>query len=233
MAVVVAAIVMTMRSAVGIAYEVIEVANGGSIQGEVTLGGTPLPPKDVEITKDQDVCGKTEKRDESLVVGENAGLQNVVVSIVDMQKGKSFSAVAPVLDQRECRYDPHIVLVPAGVPLRILNTDGILHSVHTRSEKNPPFNKAQSKFKKEMFESFAAPEIIAVTCDVHPWMRGWIVVQEHPYLTVTDTVGKFHLDLIPPGEYRLRFWHETLGMLERTVAVSSGVATVVSIRWKQ
>lgn len=206
----------------GYAYEATTVTDGGTIRGKVRYAGLSRNSQPVEISKDQAVCGKTEKRDESIVIGENQGLQHVVVSIVDIQKGKGFAETKGVLDQHECRYNPHVVLTPAGTPLLILNNDEILHSVHTHSEKNPTFNRAQSKFKKEMAEIFPYPETINVTCDVHSWMAGWIVVQEHPYFSVTDSSGSFELTQVPAGKYMLRFWHETFGKRELPINVEPG-----------
>jgi plastocyanin len=211
----------------GNAYEVIPVVDGGSIVGRVKFSGTVAPPHKVEISKDQDVCGKTEKIDESLLIGKDHGLQNVLVSIRDIQKGKGFADSAPTLDQRDCRYSPHLVLVPVGKPLTILNSDGILHSVHTHSVKNPAFNRAQSKFKKEMQETFFQPETIKLTCDVHSWMSGWIIAQEHPYFAISGGDGSFELVDIPPGEYVISFWHETLGAKKTAVLVEAGKQSVV------
>lgn len=213
----------------GQAYEVTEVTNGGAIIGEVTFAGTLPAVSAVEITKDQEVCGKTEKTVESILVGQNRGLRNVVVSLRDLTRGKGFPAAPSVLDQQGCQYAPHIVLVPVGAPLSILNSDGILHSVHTHSTKNPAFNRSQSKFKKELQESFVQPEFIKVTCDVHPWMEGWIIVQEHPYVTVTAADGSFRLDQVPAGTYRLRLWHEKLGEQEKLVEIVPGVAVRVVV----
>ncbi|MBI3796758.1 MAG: hypothetical protein HY268_07300, partial [Deltaproteobacteria bacterium] len=134
------------------AYEGIEVKDGGTISGEVKFSGTPAAPEKIAATKDQDVCGKTEKVNESLLVGPNKGLQNVVVSISNIQKGKKMPEAGATLDQKDCRYAPHVVLSPAGTDLNIVNSDGILHNIQTYSTKNPYFNKAQPKFKKEMKE---------------------------------------------------------------------------------
>jgi hypothetical protein len=215
------------------AYEVIEVQEGGSLVGEVKFIGSPPVPETVEVSKDQEVCGKTKKINEAVLVGENHGLQNVVVSIVDITRGKAFAESNASLDQNDCRYAPHVVITPVERPLTILNSDGILHSVHTWSEKNPAFHKAQSKFKKEMQETFLTPETIRVTCDVHSWMAGWIVVAEHPYVTVTDVVGKMQIQDIPPGEYELKLWHETLGERRLRVRVERGKATPVLVVFRQ
>jgi plastocyanin len=191
-------------------YEVVTVRDEGSIRGTVTFSGTPPVREPVVISKDQEVCGKTEKRDESLVVGDNRGVQNAVVSLMNIQRGKRFSTTKAILDQKDCRYAPHVLLVPAG-EVTFLNSDSILHNIHTHSSKNPPFTKQQPKFKKSIKEKFREPEVIKLTCDVHPWMSGWLVIQEHPYYAITDENGQFLLKDIPPGSYEIKVWHETLG----------------------
>ncbi len=217
----------------GSAYEVVAVTDGGTIRGEVLYAGPPVAMRTIEISKDQEVCGKTEKVEEAVVVGKGRGLENVVVFIADIQKGKGFLETSVVLDQRECRYSPHIVLTPIGRPLTIFNHDGILHSVHTHSVVNPAFNRAQSKFKTELVETFLQPETIPVTCDVHSWMNGWIVTQPHPYFAVTDAEGSFIFTQVPAGQYVLKFWHEVFGGWEESVVVDRGGETRVTSRLGQ
>ncbi len=201
-------------------YEAGEVSVGGSISGTITFAGDAPAPKPIEVTKDVKVCAKTPKYDESLVVGENKGLKNVVVSLSNIARGKAFSKSMP-LDQKECVYTPHIVLTPAGSDLEILNNDGILHNIHTYSEANPAFNQAQPKFKKRLKKRFDYPEYVKVTCDAHNWMTGWIVVMDHPYYAVTDGEGHFSLSEVPSGEYEVKVWHETLGEATEKVSVEA------------
>lgn len=210
------------------AYEVIDVTDGGSISGEVKFAGTPPTPEKIAATKDQEVCGKTEKVNESLLVGANKGIQNVVVSISNIQKGKKMPDPT-TLDQKDCRYAPHVVLSPVGADLTILNSDGILHNIHSYSTKNPPFNKAQPKFKKEMKEKFTQPENVKLTCDAHGWMAGWVVIQENPYYVLTDSNGSFQITDVPPGDYEVKFWHETLGEMVQKVSVKAKEESKVSV----
>jgi len=210
----------TLASAVG-AYEAVEVKEGGSISGEVKFSGTPPTPEKIAATKDQEVCAKTEKVNESLLVGANKGIQNVVVSISNIQKGKKLPDAGATLDQKDCRYTPHVLLSPAGKEVSILNSDGILHNIHTYSTKNPAFNKAQPKFRKEMKEKFDQPETVKLTCDAHGWMSGWLIVQDHPYYAITDANGAFKITDIPSGDYELKFWHETLGETTQKVSVKA------------
>jgi plastocyanin len=188
----------------------------------VKFTGTAPAPKELEVTKDKQVCGKHKIIDKSLIVGAEGGLANAVVSITNISKGKPMPEGDPVLDQNGCEYLPHIQAFPAGSEIEIKNSDGILHNIHTYSEKNAPINRAQPKFKKVIKETFKEPEIIKVTCDAHNWMLGWFVVQDHPYYAVTDEKGMFKLTDVPPGEYELKLWHETLGEKTQKVTVGGG-----------
>lgn len=216
------------------AYEAGPVAGGGRIVGVVRYDGAPPPRGALEVTKDTAVCGSTAKLAPDLVVGANGGLQYAVVSLRDVAAGKPFAADAPTLDQRGCEYRPHVLLVPAGRELTILNSDNIMHNIHTYSLRpeapaNPPLNRAQPKFKTAMTETFEAPEILRVGCDVHRWMQAWIVVVAHPYHAVTDAQGEFVLADVPPGEYQLWVWHEHLGEVTRSVTLARGATATVGV----
>lgn len=210
------------------AYEGGTVSNGGTIVGEVKFQGDPPAPEKIEINKDTQVCG-TEKTSKALLVSSNKGIANVVVSITDISKGKKMEAAKPELDQKGCEYIPHIVFVPAGGELAILNSDGITHNVHTYSTVNSSFNRAQPKFRKKISHKFEQPEIIETKCDIHGWMHAYIVVHDHPYYTKTDENGSFKLTDVPAGTYTVAFWHETLGKVEQQVEVKAGEETQVTI----
>ncbi|MFQ6047587.1 MAG: carboxypeptidase regulatory-like domain-containing protein [Gemmatimonadales bacterium] len=215
---------VTASSQQPVAYTAREVADGGTISGRVTLtGGAPAPER-LEITKDREVCAREPKFAQDLVVSsENSGLRFVVVSITDIRAGKPWpsESTAITLDQNGCRFSPHILIVPAGQTFNILNNDGILHNVHTRSRANRPINKAQPGFLKSLRAQFPSPEIIRVDCDAHDWMRAWIVVAAHPYYAVTDENGRYRLENVPPGTYALEFWHERLGTQTHQVTVAA------------
>ena len=200
---------------------------GGSIVGEVKFSGTPPAPKVVKVNKDNQACGD-EKKSEELVVGANKGIKNAVVSVVGGKGPAPKPAQKPVLDQKGCHFQPHVLLIPAGAEVDILNNDGVLHNIHTFATANPSINKAQPKFKKVMTEKFEKPEIIKVQCDAHSWMLGWIVVQAHPHYAVTDEGGAFKLDNVPAGKHKVEVWHETLGKMSQEVEVKAGAPTKVT-----
>lgn len=215
----------------GVAKEVMEVApNGlGTITGTVKLQGKIPERKKVPVTIDQYACGE-EKLSEELVVIESGGIKNVVAYLKDIsvrtdeQKDKAYQ-----IDQRKCRFVPHVLIVPTDAKVEVLNSDKILHNFHTFSTKNKPINKNQPRHRKVMGVSFSLPEIIKVKCDVHGWMFGWIVVAEHPYYAITDENGVFRLENVPVGTYTLEVWQEVLGSKRKKITVDEGKETKVEI----
>jgi hypothetical protein len=204
------------------AYEGTAVTNGGTITGVVKFAGAPPAVKKLSVDKDKEVCAKGDKVSEDLIVSGNKEIKNAVLSLTDIKSGKKLEVQkVPVLDQNGCMFVPHMLLVPAKSSVDILNSDGILHNMHTYPTQNvnQAINKAQPKFKPKMSEKFEKPEVIKVQCDVHGWMTAWIVVHDHPYYSVTDGKGQFKLTDVPPGTYTLEVWHETLGKQSQKVTV--------------
>ena len=216
-------------AAQALAYEGGEVKGGGTITGTIKFAGTPPVRKELQVTKDKEVCGKDKHLSWDLIVGPQKGIENAVVRLIDVSKGEKWAITKATVDQNGCAYTPHIVVVPAGSTLDILNSDGILHNIHTYSKANPSINKAQPKFKKVLTAEFAKPEIIKVTCDAHSWMLGWLVVSDHPYVAVTNDKGEFTLSNVPPGNYKLEVWQETLGKKVQDVAVKPKQETKLTI----
>jgi plastocyanin len=192
----------------------------GEIVGKVKYAGNAPAPAKINITKDQAVCARTPQVDESLVVAADKGVKNVVVNVADPKDGKKMTVASnPAVDQNGCKFIPRVSIVPAGQMLDILNSDGILHNIHTFPKNNPAINKAQPKFKKVMNEKFDKPDIVQIKCDVHTWMNGWIVVAGHPYYALSDASGAFKIAGVPAGTYTIEYWHEKLGKQSRSVTV--------------
>ena len=202
------------------AYQGGDVKDGGSISGTVKFKGTAPAPKKVDVSKDKDVCGKTAKTDESLIVS-NGNLVNAVVTITDINTGKKMDLGKVTLNQQGCDYHPHVLAFPAGSTVEIVNPDGILHNIHSYSKVNPAFNMAQPKFKKTIEQKIDKPEAIQVKCDVHGWMEGWLVATPNPYFAVTDNSGSFKLTDVPAGTYTVQVWHEKLGTSTQKVTVKA------------
>jgi hypothetical protein len=212
------------------AYEAVDVADGGSITGTVSYLGTVPPTAKIPITKDVEVCG-TEKTAANLLVGPNRGIKNVVVRLKDIRSGKALGKPKTVtVDQKGCEYAPRVVLFPAGSRVRIENDDGILHNTNVTAEMNESFTVAQPKYRRVAEKRIEDPEMpIRVRCDVHNWMASWWISQEHPYYALTGADGAFTLTDVPPGEYTLEAWHETLGTRTQRISVLARATARASI----
>src|SRR6266481_7221357 len=187
----------------------------GRIRGIVRLQGA-LPPVVVEPIKEhQEVCGQ-EVALPRIVVGEGDGVQDTFVYLDGVRDGRSFPRPPSVLvDQRQCQYSPHVMIVPVGTKIEITNSDTILHNVHglQMTDQGPQtlFNIAQPvRGQRTTVEpALTKPGIINLACEAgHAWMNAYIFVAGHPYVTVTNHAGEFVMPAVPVGTYRIKMWHE-------------------------
>ena len=195
-------------------------ALAGNIVGKVTYAGTAPAPKPIAITKDKEVCSREPHMDESLVVAADKGLANVVVYIKDAPNAPKMAvpAKAPELDQKSCKFHPHIQIIPAGGTLEVLNNDGTIAAGSTVTVR---VNQAQPKFKTKMPIKFEKPDTIRLSCDVHTWMNGWLIVAPNAWYTVSNPDGTFKIENVAPGTYTVSFWQETLGTQTAQVTVAA------------
>jgi plastocyanin len=204
----------------------------GTIKGKVVLAG-PLPsPKKVDVTIDQYVCGNA-KDAEDLVLSPQKELRNAVVWL-DNPPPNVTAVTLPQkveMDQNKCVFIPHVVIVPAGGTVDFLNSDRLLHNIHTTPKINPAINRTQPKDRTIPF-TFEKPEIVRINCDLHSWMQAWVVVAAHPFYAITGAEGQFSFDNLPPGEYKLHVWHERLGTVPASVTVGDRQPAPLKIEMK-
>ncbi len=202
---------------------------GGTIRGTVRFTGATFEPKKLPVTVDDYVCGK-EKDAEDIVLSPEQGIRHVVVSLQPPPPGATWPRSLPIvqMDQGQCVFVPHVVVVPVGGTMEFLNNDRLLHNLHSASKRNRTFNRTQPRGRTIPIV-FKKPEIIRVDCDLHPWMRAWVVVAEHPFYAVTNDQGEFILDHVPPGEYALQLWQESLGVVTQDVTVRDEAITTVTM----
>lgn len=212
---------------VATAYQVDPVTNGGSIEGQILLNGKPILPRPVLVNQDVSVCGS--RRFVYPVKLNGNGIEDAVVWIDDIHRGKAYDFQPPILDQKKCTYDPHIVVMQPG-DLTVKTDDPVPHNVHSYSDANRTYNESMNPLNREMTLHFARPERISFKCDLHGWMQAFIVVATNPYYTVTKQKGAFALHDVRPGTYQLKVWQETLGEATQSVTVEPSKTTKVIFR---
>jgi len=212
----------------------VDAGTAAAITGKITFEGTP-PPSAAISTASDPACGSAALASETIVV-DNGGLQNVFVYIKE-PLGAQYAFDTPTepvkLDQKGCRYVPHVVGVRTGQPLEIMNSDSTLHNVHGMPEANREFNRGQPLPGVKDVATFTTPEVlIRFKCDVHPWMHAYVGVVDHPFFAVSGSGGKFDLKAIPPGTYTIEAVHEKLGRQTQTVTLGDKDAKEITFTFK-
>jgi hypothetical protein len=204
------------------AYQAAPVSDPGKITGTVKWSG-PIPPSlKLAINKDPEVCDPESRKTrdlERLIVGPQGGVANAVVFLKNVSRGKAMEVPEPrrFLDQKHCRYEPHILLVPQEAELHMKSSDATLHTIHMEgaASYNLPFPFTHQVISRTM----PTAGLVNVRCNGgHTWMNAQILVVPHPYYTVTDESGVFELTNVPPGEYEIVVWHEGWKLLRQEAA---------------
>jgi len=190
----------------------------GDLKIRFVYDGSPPSPDAITPTKDIEVCGKHQLVDEEVKVSEDGGLANVVVWIrSDHEVHPDLEAPSgeAVIDNKNCRFEPHIVVYRTGQQLVLKNSDPIGHNTNVAGFfDNTPFNHlipAGQSIEKQLEFDEALP--VKVQCTIHPWMLGHLVVKDTPYAGASATDGTLTISKLPIGEHEFQFWHEAAGFL--------------------
>ncbi|MBI2980851.1 MAG: carboxypeptidase regulatory-like domain-containing protein [Deltaproteobacteria bacterium] len=198
-------------------------AQAGTIKGVVKFSGTAPAASPLKRQADP-FCAKTPMNDETVLVNPNGTLKNVAVRIKGAIAGAPASSQPVVtMDQNSCMYRPRVVVLGPGQKLAVKNSDPVLHNVHCYQETKTCFNQAQMKGSKDIEKDLGAG-IYKMKCDVHPWMTGYVIANESPFVAVTGDSGDFTLSNVPAGTYTVEAWHEKYGMKTAQVTVAAGAA---------
>ena len=200
-----------------------DAAGWGTIKGKFVVDGTAPKPGPVDASKDA-YCVEHHPIDQSLVVDDNGNLANVVVFLrtgrnekidvhPDYDAGKDEPAV---LDNKYCSFEPHITLVRTGQPFVIKNSDTVGHNTNIKLMRNGATNTtiaAGDQSKRVLTKAEAVP--LPVDCNIHPFMHGWILVKDDPYMVTSAADGTFEIKNVPAGKREFEFWHEKPGRLKK------------------
>ena len=197
-------------------YKVIAVVDGGTISGTVKWAGPVPRALDFPISKDPQICDPDAKKTadlERLIVGPEGGVANAVVYLKNISSGKALELPEQRrhLDQKRCRYIPHILLVPQNSSLSMMSSDATLHTVHMDGAAT--FNLPFPFSDRPTVRTMSTPGIVHLRCNGgHVWMNAEMMVVTHPYYSVTDESGRFEFTDVPPGTYQIVAWHEGWGL---------------------
>ncbi len=212
-----ASLTLLFATVAALAVSAVHADEWGTIKGKFVFGGAAPAATELKADKDVEVCGKHKLLAEELVVSADKGIATVVVFVRDKGVKVHPDLAAPgdkvVLDNKDCRFEPHVAVVRTGQTLVIKNSDTVGHNSNVATIKNSPSNNLIPA-GGEATVTFASEEAIPaqVTCNIHPWMKSWLVVRPNPYATVSKADGSFEIKNVPAGgEIELQIWHEKAG----------------------
>lgn len=199
---------LSMAPAVGTADE----EEAGTVSGRVLFQGGETP-KGVVVS-------------DVVVYLEGDGLTS------DEADANERTVAAPVLNQRDLTFEPHVLPVVAGTKVRVRNEDAVLHNVHSASGVTNAFNRASLPGKTTRV-TFKSPEVIPVLCDIHSQMLAYILVLPNPFFTKAEKDATYTISGVPPGKYKLVAWHEKYGTVTGEVEVEEGGTAQVDVDFQK
>lgn len=206
-----------------------------TIKGAVAFSGKAPEMKVPAKRKDADFC-KTKEVKYNAVLVNGGKLQDVLVRIAPGGVPGEWKAPEKhaEIDQVDCMYTPRIQGVVGGQTIDIKNGDATLHNVHTYKGTETLFNQAQPKGSPALVKEVPDdPTVVKFSCDVHPWMRGFVVVTDHPFFAVSGADGTFKIEKVPAGKYTVEAWHTQFGLLKKeAVEVKDSGEVTVDFEYK-
>lgn len=233
-------------------YEVIEVKNGVTLKGQVSIKGDAPRDETIVIDKDIEYCGKEKKVGRYIV--KDSKVKDVVIWIEGVKKGKEIPEVQVPVTIRKCMATPHVSVGFVGGEFILRNDDEILHTIQLKlglayqkmvsrrplEDGATIYNLALPTKGEEIIRPIKwwhryTPDtgFIQITSNTHTWIKGYIFIFDHPYAVVTDENGLFTISDIPKGEYILRVWHEALGTQERKISLTDRGVVEVHIAFER
>jgi hypothetical protein len=214
----------------GHGYEIVTVANGGTVEGKVEFTGPKPPARKVVPTKDTAVCGGA-REVEQIQLSPDKGVADAVVWVKKVEKGKAWDkpAAPPALRNTNCDFRPYVQVVQLRSDVELVNDDAVFHNLHSFLGKVTVHNVSLPKNGRPVRRAFAEPGMVRIECDAHSWMKAWVYVADSPYYAMTDKTGRFVIRDLPAGEYTLVAWHDYAGVSEVPVRIAPGATAPVGL----
>jgi plastocyanin len=208
---------------------------GPTIVGRVLYRG-PIPaPTQVEVDRDQDVCGTTISIVPLSVDTATHGLRNAVVHVEpgegDVPAGSS-AAPPVVVRNRQCRFHPHVSVAQVGNEMGTVNDDPVMHNTHITVANHTVLNVAMVAGGRPIKKQLKKAGLQMIKCNVHKFMQAYRMVFDDPYFDQTTEDGRFTISGVSPGPHTITVWHETLGVMQKDVQVPVRGTVVVDMEYK-
>ena len=202
-------------------------AQTGSIAGTITT--TAKSTGAVRVTIDQKACG-SELPDEAIRVDAQGHLANAVVILTGVKRPGNAETI---VTNEKCRFGPRVQIVRPNAIVKTTSKDPVLHTTQAQLDSGKiVFNVALPVPGLTLSKPIGATGPVRLSCNTHPWMRGWMIVTDEA-AAVSAADGRFRIDNVPPGNYELRVWHESLKGAPQKITVVASKPTTINFQLKQ
>jgi plastocyanin len=192
---------------------------GGTLKGTITFEGEEIPMQNSSpIVTDPQICEKHGKDgryplEDYVIDPETRGIRYVMVFLKGdaVRKWAGTPRQDLVLDNRDCRFEPHVGLLTVGSTIEVKNSDEVYHTTHLYGPGGFQFNPGLTTRGASEKTELTRPGLYQVKCDRHGWMIAWLRVDDHPFHAVTDAKGQYEITGIPPGKHQVEVFHEKFG----------------------
>jgi plastocyanin len=194
-------------------------AGAGRVEGTVTLNSRiATPPMKVALYPDANRAGRKAKPPSAA-----DELGNVVVYVERVPDGAAVDEPAGPfrIEQRDLGFHPHVLPVVKGATVEFPNRDVLFHNVFSLS-KSASFDLGRYPSGASKSVRFDEPGIVKVFCHIHSDMSAVVVVLDNAFFASPDADGRFVIDGLPPGDYRVAAWHERARRVVKSVRVDTG-----------
>jgi plastocyanin len=196
----------------------------GTLNGTIVFSGDEIPPLTmVPIQTDPQICEKHGKDgmyslEDYVIDPKTKGIRYVIVNLKSdsIRKWPHTPKQNVVIDNRNCRFEPHVALATVGSIIDVKNSDEVYHTTHLYGPGGYQFNPGLPTKGQSEQTQLTRPGMYIIKCDRHGWMSAFLRVDDHPFHAITDEQGRFEITGIPPGTHQVEVFHEKFG--ERPVS---------------
>ena len=216
------------------AYQEINVQNGGTIKGNAKLTGKMPFPRVYHLIlfPNIDMCAEVDTDDEmnrvldDFKISADRGLKDVVISLEHVEAGKPFDKEPINILSENCKFFPDVSLIRQGETFTVDNQDAVMHNSQVYQKErgkiilNIPIPAEEVTEGKVTFKKNF--KIMQMICGMHEFMQTWGYRVQNPYYFKTDENGNFNIGEIPPGEYVVNAWHYLMKPQKRKIKIAAG-----------
>jgi plastocyanin len=159
-------------------------------------------------------------------------IQNVVVFLEPVgappSKASRLNPMKTTIALQSRQFSPRVRVITEGSKVEFANQDPFSHNVFSKT--NGGFDTGVYGRGKTKDQTFKEAGVYPIYCNVHPRMTAFVITLATPYFTQAGNDGRFTLENVPPGQYRLNVWHDRTSLVTQDLTLSAAGAANLRVQ---